>query len=515
MNSYSGSLEYKVQTRQDAYDSPATLFSLAHYSNAHQDGRFTTLHATIDELNVTHSSGDLPLVEAPPVTSIIAGDRQVTIGWDPVLEATSYTLTLETPSNEVYTVAEEITDTEITDKPRWNDIANSYTLTANFDSDLAPSTASTNFDVAPIGLVSVFHVDGGFGTANMDAATPVVTNGTYMHMDAQTTPFFQNGVDGYTGPTIYGVMQGADVDLDIAAAVQNNGGKMYFGLPTSGWGTYPYAANLSYVEVPDMGTPNADTTFDAVDKTLYVKARWGGWFSGNTGDPNNGCRIAIRNGIDWYVSDALWANGGAGGLVRTVTVGDVAGGMWRPLTINLSSEMTFGAAVDGSTLGLTDVNAIGWFANRMWSAGIYELEVQQLGAKASYDYWAAESGLEEGVNDDLTDDPDDDGNDNETEYAFGGDPLVADTASLPVYDMGIVAHPTTSEDCFTYVYQKQRDPVSGLTYSFGKTADLVFGPWVPAGAADVVEANVDYYWTTVTNYIPIADDVTFMKVDVE
>ena len=513
---YSGNTEFVTKNRQSLYDAPAALFSMSHYYQAHVAGKMSTLYVKVDNVSVSHTN-QLPVVKAPLLTSLLSGDREVNMAWNSVLDATGYSLFMTTTNGEMYTLLDNAPDLAYTDAPRWNDIANAYTLQADFDNDLVPNTASTNFSASPVGLVSVFHVNEGFGTANMDTAIPVVTNGTYMYMDGQTTPLFQNGVGGYTGPTVYGIMQGNDADLNIRARVWNNGGKLDFGLPTSGWNNWPYGAVLAYITVPDMQTPNSDTTFDATAKTLYVKARWGGWFSGN-GAAGNGARIAIRNGTTWYVSDSFYQNGGPGGAERTVIVADVANAMWRQVTINLSSEMTYnGSATPGSSLNLTDVNAIGWFVNRFWAAGIYEMDVQQLGAKPSFEYWANNAGLVS-TNNAPTDDPDMDGYNNNWEYAFGGDPLVAgagDTIQNPVFDQSIYTDTGTGDQFLRYIHLQQRDPVGGISYVLKTSTDLVNVPFAPYAAATDVGV-VDYYWQSVTNYIPLApNNETFIKVDVQ
>lgn len=495
-------VDFDTATKSDMYETTAGIFAMGHYYKANAEGKTNTLHAAVDNLSVEHTSGVLPTVEAPVITSVISGDRSVAINWEPVLEATGYDLTITTPNAETYDVLSGSADTMVVDQPRINDVINSYTLSAVFDSDLSPNTASTNFSASPIGLVPTYSTEEAFGTATVnDSAITVVDDGTsWMYLDAQTTPFFENGVSGYTGPNIYGVFQGADTDLAINVRIQSNGQKVNFRLPTSGWNTYPWASKLAYILVSEMG--GAETSLDADSKTTNIRARWGNWTIGNSGDVNNGCRVAIRNGTSWYVSDALYANGGNGGDTREVTVADVAGSMWRPLTVNLGSEMTFGAAEEGSTLGLTDINAIGWFQNRFWASTIFELDVQQLGALSSFDYWASQNGLDD-TNSGVNDDPDGDGVNNRAEYIQGTDPMVTNE---PVHGQFI----QKDDGSFAYTYRVRRDPVKSYSQKMQTTEDLVFGTWTDMTVENEIVEN--YEWSTISNSVPSTTDQLFIRL---
>ncbi len=501
-----------VSGKTAAYDTPASLFAMGHYYKSNLAGRYSTLHATVSEVSLSHTSGNEPVVKAPTVTSVLAGDREVTVSWSPVLDAEGYTLTLQTTNGETYVVADNITATTKTDSPRWNDIPNTYTLTANFGEDLSPNTASTNFVASPVGLVPAYHLNQQFGGTARTTTVAIATSGaTMMYRNAMTTPFFQNGVDGYTGPTIYGMQQVWDNELGTKSAydlckleIVNNyaGWHLNSSDPSSGWQTGPYGAFLGFITAPDMGY----STFDATATTLYIKARWQGWSIGNAGSVDNACRIAIRNGTTWYVSNEKYSNGGNGADLRTVTVADVANSLWRPLTVNPTAEMTFGAAVAGSTLSLTDVNAIGWFHNKQWGSAMYELDVKVQGALPSYDYWVGKQGAAF-TNSAPTLDPDNDGVINQWEYAFGGNPLSANTADLP----SIVIDPD-APDFVTCIYKKQRDPVSGITYGLKSTDDLLYGSWGNAGTTS--EGVIDYYWKAVTNKVSSSIAAEFFKVEV-
>lgn len=505
-------IEYELKDSQDMYDAPAAIFAMGHSQAANDGTLVSIINATVDEVNVLHSAGNLPVVEAPFVTSVISGDREVSIEWEPVLDALGgYTLTVETPNSEAYVVAEKTNITSITDAPRWNGVENTYMLTANFDSDLAPNTASTNFVAAPVALEPVYSINNpDWADSDIDwiqTGIAAVSN-TMSYIDAMTTPFYANGVDGYTGPTIYGLHQCKDPTLQV----RRDELRINFWGGAAVWSFGPYASTLAFVKVEDMGY-GAVTTFDADASALYIKVRLADYSNGNTGQADAHMRLAIRNGTDWYVSDENNMFEAPHTDDEIILVGDVAAAGWSPLAVAAATQMDYVSNSVPDTSIFTDINAIGFYSDRHFNSSIREMEIKVSGALDSYDYWADNAGLVSS-NSAAGLDPDMDGIINEQEYAYGGDPLVADTAVLPVMDMTVVADPDTAEDAITYVYYKQRDPVSGLTYTLKTTDNLVFGPWSDTGYT-AVETDVDYYWTVVTNYIPNAADRTFIKVDVD
>lgn len=221
---------------------------------------------------------------------------------------------------------------------------------------------------------------------------------------------------------------------------------------------------------------------------------------------------AIRNGSQWYVGavGVKFNTGGSG--AKDIRVSDVMTTAWKQLDPVVDELMDAGADLNDNAV-LTDINAVGWFA---WQASymcMSKFEVQTFGAQSSYNFWADSQGLVSS-NSAAADDPDMDGLLNEKEFAFGGDPLVADTATLPQFSTSIYVEEGTGDEFFTYVYQKQRDPNSGINYNLKETTDLMNVPWTPSDYP-AVEAELDYYWTVVTNYVPIEADATFLRMDIE
>ncbi|MDZ8117431.1 hypothetical protein [Pontiella agarivorans] len=513
VNTSSTLIEFETDTMQEMYDATAGVFAMGRHPNAKKAEYNSELFAAVENVSIAHSSGNLPDVIAPTVTTVLPADRSVTIEWDPVLDAMGgYTLTVETPDSETYVVADGITETSFTDSPRWNDVTNSYTLTANFDSDLAPNTASTNFSAAPIGLETVFAMDGSYGAYKVDfvADNTVVTNAgnTVRYVDYLSSPLFVTDENGYTGPTLYALLQ-QDIHANTANfyAEANTAGGGKIGMSTSGWNAF--GNGLFFMPVSDMGY--GESTLDAVNNApLSTYVYFGSW---TWGAGNGSVRAAVRNGSTWYVSDTKYAaNYVSGGEPKPVYVSDVAAETWYELDISdPSAHLAPGATTDGS--GFTDVNAMGWYFDNAANAYVYEMEVKISGALASYDFWAQNSGLVSS-NSAAGLDPDGDLIVNSAEYAFGGDPLDPENVgNLPVMDTSIHSAPGTGDDSFVYVYQKRRDPVSGITYNLESTENLMLG-WDPATFTST-ESVLDYEWMTVTNYIPLISNQLFIQLDAQ
>ncbi|QBG46565.1 fibronectin type III domain-containing protein [Verrucomicrobia bacterium S94] len=513
VNTTSTLIEFETDTMQEMYDAVAGVFAMGRHPNAKKAEYNSELFAAVENVSISHSSGNLPEVIAPTVTSVLSGDRSVIIEWEPVLDALGgYTLTVETPDNEVYVVADGISETTFTDAPRWNGETNTYTLTANFDSDLAPNTASTNFAAAPIGLETVFAMDGSYGAYVVDfvASNSVITNAgnTVRYVDYLSTPLFVKDENGYTGPTLYALLQ-QDIHENTAnfyaEASTDGGGKI--GLSTSAWNAF--GNGLFFMPVSDMGY--GASTLDAVNNApLSTYVYFGSW---TWGAGNGSVRAAVRNGSTWYVSGTKYAaNYISGGEPKPVFVPDVAAETWYELDISDPSvHLAPGASTDGS--GFTDVNAMGWYFDNAANAYVYEMEVKISGALGSYDYWALNSGLVSS-NSAAGLDPDGDLVVNSIEYAFGGDPLDPENVgNLPVMDASVYSEPGTGDDAFVYVYRKRRDPISGITYNLKSTENLMTG-WSSASFT-AEESVLDYEWMVVTNYLPLTSDQLFIQLDVE
>ncbi len=501
-------IEFDTVSKSTMYDATASMFVMDHSYKAKADGQFSTLFATVEEVSLSHSTGNLPVAKDPVLTDVIKGDRSVSFSWEDILEANGYTIEMEDPDGVTYLLADNTNVTTFTDSPRWNDIANTYTLTANFDVDVTPSTTSTNFDAAPIGLVPVFGITSGYGTSSKNLVPICTTNsgGTLRYYGGLDQILYENGVGGYAGPTIYGLVQQTPFNGTVQYKLESASNKIAV---NSGGVWNDFANGLLFIPVSEMGYETS--TLDAYNNaplTTYVK--YGSWTWGAGGN----IHAAIRNGNKWYVSwDTKYASNYIdGGTEKPIFIPNVINETWRELSVDPETAMAPSATVADPT-SLTNITAMGWFFNKCANASVYEMEVKISGALPSYDWWAQDQGLV-GGDAGEGEDPDGDGIINKLEYAYGGDPNIANTATLPVMDMTVVSNPSNATDSITYVYQKRRDPQAGITYTMETTGDLVNGPW-SAAAHTAVESVLDYEWTVVTNYVPVSAPQTFIKVNVD
>lgn len=131
------------------------------------------------------------------------------------------------------------------------------------------------------------------------------------------------------------------------------------------------------------------------------------------------------------------------------------------------------------------------------------------GPLANYDEWDAL------WTEDLSDrmaDYEGDGLINLFEYAFGGDPLVDDAATVGP-SMDVVG------DEMTHIYRRRIQAYNSgeLTYTGEVTTDLVIGPWYPISAlgAETVGATADPNIAAVTNVVDVTGiDAGFVKTTV-
>lgn len=493
-----------IEDAATLYDTPAALFAMGHSYRSQQEfgssgtNRVSIINATVLGLDVAHTTGNPPVVTEPVLTEVVSADREVSFSWEPVLDATNgFSIVMETPSSETYVVASGLTDTTFTDGPRWNGIVNTYTLTADFGSG---TTTSTNFSVAPFPMIGQEKMESSGWTTGGQVVgdlSGLTTNASFIYLDCLTTAVLTEGVGGYTGPTLYGLFQCAPAGTAFSVEAEANKAKFNGG----SWGNW--GNHLTFIKAEDMEAGVA--SYNAVDKKLAYSIRLGSW---TWGEWDFACNAAIRNGSTWYLSATTLPRGGGGGEDKPFDIPDIMLEDWYEISVVPGLEIAVvGLLVDKSTL--TDINAFGWFAEQMVNSALYDLEVKTEGDTPSYEYWTGSKGLVSS-NSAPTLDPDGDGIINREEYAFDGDPLVADTAELPVITIDPAS---TGSDFVTCIYKKQRDPVGGLTYSLQSTTDLLTS-WSPVAGA--TEGAIDYYWTAVTNQVPYsgAIDTEFYKVEV-
>ncbi len=518
---------YSLGHAEGMYDAGLGLFAMGHSYNAQASGiapntdyeRDSLLHATVSGVGLAHTTNNLPTVVPPVFTDVTAEDRAILLGWSDVLDARSYTLSMETEGGEQYVVAENYMGTSYRDAPRWNTVTNFYTVRANFDPDLVPDFAdSAVTSGVPRAMVRVVDLNGsrqdlyaGGSTFFLDQSR-VVSN-TVSYLDGTSIPLVAHGeVRGsatYMGPTLYGLIQrthtngicsGSDKFVFNQSAVGQK--FMLYG----GWNA-DAPRILAYVLVPDMAWEDA-----APDRINLNESALGIYIETvNWTDGGGKMRAAILNNGQWYVSTpGFTLSDGEATDTKDVRYGSAANETWYQLNIVADTSMTVGAALaDNSTL--TDITAVGFFCDKAPYLNLRTFEVQTGGNQTSYEYWSGEAELGSG-NSAPGDDPDKDGVDNLREYAFGGDPL--DGASVGTLPAMSLVH-TNGVDYMRYVYVVQRDPVAGIAVQCEGTEDLVFGSYAPPAGAIVDTRTLDYYWDEVTMLVPLDKGQYFMHLDIQ
>ncbi|QBG46566.1 fibronectin type III domain-containing protein [Verrucomicrobia bacterium S94] len=524
----SGTVEFDTAEMPEMYNAVASLFTFGHSAKAKQAENEDLLQVQVYEVGINHIADVKPIASVPNITSVVSGDRSVILEWDPIFECIGYSIEMVDPRSELEVVVQNYQESSYTDEPRWNGEMNTYTLYAHFDADAEPTdVTSTSTNGQAVALQPVCHA------AEDDWATTSLTfgmdgnwevEGDIIYVDRTEQPFFTQGVDNYTGPTLYGILQGpaltGSADAGVATndwlkieALASGPGSIAFGGSGQIWNYNPFRRLLAYSEVSDLDFEGA-ASFDATTSALYMKVRTGpgGWTNGN----NGGLYTAIRNGNTWYVTanpTPIVGGNGSAPSERVALTPDVDNEEWNELNIsNPGTRLSPGTALSDTSV-LTNITAVGFLVQDVFSGNITEFEVQTSGALPSYDYWA--EGFDGFTNAAPELDADGDGVINELEYAYNGDPTDPENVgTLPKLNLDAgQTEPGSGDDVFTYVYIKQRNPDAGITYNLKATENLTLG-WEPATYTSV-EENLNYYWTVVTNYIPVTADQTFITVEVE
>jgi len=265
------------------------------------------------------------------------------------------------------------------------------------------------------------------------------------------------------------------------------------------WQTASYAGVGGGVPNSDIaGDPGIQMDVDVdVSSSFYVgmggTSSYGGlpW---NVGISNPNAfdikvkQVALTNG--WG-----WAEGNGGAFTEIPAGGNI------PLSMTLPVE-----TLDGLALIVERVDAVG---------GVVPIQIVPavfLTPTEFYAEWAG--GYSELVYGDTDIDFDLDGADNLLEYALGGNPVVADAASIQP-ESGF-----PDVDNWVYVYQRRSDASDrGLIYDLQYKTDLILDPsWIPSVGNFITGIGVvDAEFEAVTNSIPITLyglEKAFLKLEV-
>jgi glucosylceramidase len=338
-------------------------------------------------------------------------------------------------------------------------------------------------------ITGYWAFDAGSGTVAQDSSGfsyhGTVTNGTWVEGLSGRAVLF----DGSSSRVILPAAAFSSISNEVTIALWVYGADSQPRNDTS-----LYAQNASGNRVLNINLPwsdskvywdagNLTTAYDRISKiasTANFMGRWNHWvFTKN----------ATTGEMKVYLNGALWHSGT--GKTRTM-----AGITSVALGANTTGDSGYAGTLDELRLYKTELSADAVQA-------LYTESVQR-----SFNGWAADAGLS-GTNALLTADSDGDGLKNLLEYAFGGNPLDQDDASLlPGF--------CVSSESFDYIYRRRRDAASrGLSYQLAATTNLVSGTWVTNGFAESVGV-VDDEFEIVTNRFDTTGQTNgFVRLNVE
>lgn len=304
------------------------------------------------------------------------------------------------------------------------------------------------------------------GSAAAEAATITLYNSQWASMVVEGhNPAFNGSITGIVDMN----RDGYQWNMNIVKVAEPYG-LLGIGEETS---TLGISANPGDVWTVDFYNPGTGATNDmGVTLSAYVVA------SGYTG---------------WVTrpvaGDEFIVSGATASLSWDLTTGDVIGG---PEGLPITSISKLGLVFIGDSFGIPDGENL-------------SLQVVLPGT-VDYALWLAEDypGLAEP---DKTDNPDGDALDNWNEYAFGGDPTVADTGFVPIFGKGVGGLE------YLYVQRKGRDD---LNYYLETTTNLDDGVWTNDHYS-VTGTNTafDTEFNEVTNQIPTDVEARFIRLQVE
>ncbi|QBG48085.1 hypothetical protein EGM51_12010 [Verrucomicrobia bacterium S94] len=521
-------IPYSTDLKADLYTAEYSYFTMGIHPQA-LDERSTTngpVHTVFDSVNLIHTTNNLPVPAGPVITSVVSADRSIILSWDDVLDSSGYDIFMMTGGEE-YTVAENVSKVplgtvSLEDSPRWNGVTNTYIVRALFDADVDPLFMdSMPTSAVPQSLVEIVDMDGSrndlidstsstFYLSQVGAVTNAGADITYLDR-RELTPMIAHGeVSGgvtYNGYTLYGLTQMPGTN-GIASRyfIENAGsvGQRYY--LSGGWNDSA-PRQLAYIKIDDMDWEDAiPSGIDATSQLLTIYLGLVSYSDGNGGY----LYPAIRNGSQWYVSDTGVRFGEGGSGAKDIRVSDVMAETWNELHPQVDVLMTAGSTLADNSI-LTDINAIGWFADKASYMCLSKFEVNVTGNTLPYEFWADDNGLS-GADAAENADPDGDGVINKKEFAYGGDPNdAADRGALPVLNTAGTSH--LGMEGFIYTYVKSRDPANDLAYELVTTDDLVNGTWTTNNHTVMGVENVDYQWQAVTNFVPTTEPKTFIKLD--
>ncbi|VGO20710.1 fibronectin type III domain-containing protein [Pontiella sulfatireligans] len=510
-NTYSGIYQYTDSSDNnqptEAYIAESVRFGMGHSKEA--DGITAAggatngiIHVNVDALSVTHTNASQTPTAPPYDLTGTLGDLSVTLEWLGGFEADSFDIYRSDTDADSLTFLDNVVgnsyeDTGLTDLRTYF-----YAVVAKYDG-IGDSAASDQLIIRSLGFSEVLSWNS-VGVVSSDANIPLtsiqVTNGILNVLGTYTDGAIlapSEGPGDYSGTAIYGIIQKkSDVEGVTPAFKTLRMRPAYFDNRINANGT-PVGPSSQLLYMKAAAPIDMTAAEYQYEMTAAV---------------NNQYRAAFRDSVSgkWYVSDGLDGN------ITELFIEDMTAVDWRELTLATLSSTNLMSGTDNPivTPSFTSVDAVGLFLdNGSINHRPLTVVVKTGSAPSKYDLWTDGFGI---YNADAarTNDYDHDGRNNVWEWGFDGNPILPNIQGVRDYDDVQVVGTN-----LVYIYPRLKS-ADRPDYFLTEDANLLYLP-------DFTDKEGDYTitaggtWTNkpnleiVTNMIPTADAVKFIKLNIE
>jgi len=490
--------------KPNVYATTELSLVLSHHNDADEDGNSSLINVSVGALKVDQVS-DIPppMMEAPEV-QVFPRNRSVTLIWNAVVDASSYTIYRHDALTDGTTIelASGLTNLTYTDAGLLNETTYYYSVLADFEADGAEES-TPRLAATPTSMVNVFA----WGPGNV-----VGRNENFIRSVVSITNNIETSVgSGENGrltlahppaAALYGTLQ-----LNIPTGIRwtqtqlkDAGVSDYIKLRNRGLG-----AALVYAKVDSLDLTSMTYAFELVITDNIA--------GDNFATEYGGVRTVIRNGSQWYVGASSVKMKAA-----VLTIPDLNAEEWAPLieaTTNATELMTAVGKSFAPVAGLTNITAVGFLGDEIKSLYVDAFKVSyDLGGLSSFEIWTADYAFES-PDDALPEaDPDMDQLSNLYEWGLGGNPLDGtDRGNTP---MALGADATGTQ--FIYLYPRLKD-AARPRYYLEETSDLIVVPFGNQEGLYTITVGGDWpgdsNFDTITNQIPMDSAEKFIRLMME
>jgi hypothetical protein len=489
----------------DLWRADLARFGMSHAYQAQTVGN-SLVDLSIDAISLTHTNNGEILKAAPyDLKGSVSGDKVITVTWDGAIEASSFDVYRSVDSGKNYsflanTSAKSYVDSGLTDLYTYF-----YAVKAKYTGGV--SVYSDPLIFRALGVNPITGMEWGLRadivtTTTSFAMSSVVSNGvsTWVGNDGVDKAFTTATM--INSPRVYGVAQMIDNVVPPAAIGWLRSGVFNDQTPGTALDQIEFneAGNISaliYLKVP--GTP-LDISGGGVSLEVENNSAQGGNWHAAIHDSVSG---------NWYVGDAEYKASGINNM------GALSAQSWRVLTVaSLTANNTALMAYNTNpiaTPNLTAVDEIGVFATTA-RIRLRHLVVRQGSSPSAYDSWTDSQGI---YNADAarSNDYDNDGRNNVWEWGLGGNPTLPNILGI----RQAIEYARVGSN-MVYVYPRLKSSARP-DYFLTESDNLVFTGFTDQEGDYTITSGGT--WTNqpnfeaVTNLIPTADAVKFIKLNIE